>query len=222
MATILVTAGPTREYLDGVRYLANGSSGRMGFAIAAAARDARHKVRLVLGPTDLEPPDGVEVIHVVSAVDMHEAAVAAFEDADVAFGVAAVADFRPAQRAAGKPSKEEAARSIELVPNPDVIAALGAQKGRRCVVGFALQGECDTDPAAARQRARAKLERKGLDLIVLNAPRAMGAEDSVATLMWADGRVDELAVMPKARLGKLLVERALEHAAAPSRRGGMR
>ncbi len=205
MATILVTAGPTREHLDGVRYLANGSSGRMGFAIAAAAVARGHSVRLVAGPTELDPPAGADVQRVVSARDMHAAALRAFEGADVAFGVAAVADFRPSTCVDGKPAKHEVATTIELVPNPDVIASLGEIKGERCVVGFAL--EADAADASAIEKARAKLARKHLDLCVLNSASAMGADSNQVTLVWADGRTDPLPTMSKSQLGAELVDR---------------
>lgn len=216
MTEIVVTAGPTREYLDGVRYIANGSSGRMGFAIASAAVAQGHSVTLVLGPTELEPPAGVRVQRVTSACEMHDAALAAFEGADVAFGVAAVADFRPAHRHPGKPSKAEVGTTIELVPNPDVIAALGAVKGGRTVVGFAL--EVDDPPGSAVGKARAKLTKKHLDVCVLNDVAAMGAEGNQVTLVWADGRVESLPRASKEEIGAELVRRVVGAGGAATRR----
>ena len=189
--------------------MANGSSGRMGFAIAYAAIAAGHEVRMILGPTELEPPAQLESLdRVVSARDMHTAALAAFDGADIAFGVAAVADFRPARYRAGKPAKHEVDTTIELVPNPDVIASLGEVKADRTVVGFAL--EADGERGDALRKARQKLDRKHLDACVLNAPAAMGARSNAVTLVWGDDRPDEaLPRMSKDRLGIELVERVV-------------
>lgn len=211
MAKFVVTAGPTREYLDGVRYLANASTGRMGYAIAAAAAGRGHEVCLVSGPTELEPPAGVELVRVVSAREMHAAALAAFEHADVAFGVAAVADFRPAECVAGKPAKGEARHMLELVENPDVIGALGAIKGDRFVAGFALEA---LPHEAALEKARGKLASKHLDLCVLNSLEAMGATDNSVTLVWADGSVESVPPDSKDALGALLVDRVIARVSA--------
>ena len=216
MAKILVTAGPTREHLDDVRYLSNGSSGRMGYAIAAAASAAGCPVTLVSGPTGLPTPAGVERIDVVSAREMHDRARAAFADCDIAFGVAAVCDHRPARRAIGKPAKPAGPYALELVPNPDVVAMLGAEKGRRVVVGFALERDAPAELEAAIQRARDKLAAKRLDLIVLNRTSAIAADDIDAVLLDAAGRREDLPRMPKDELAARLVARALEERAKRS------
>ncbi len=211
MAAILVTAGPTHEYLDDVRYLANASSGRMGYAIAAAAVAAGHRAVLVSGPTGLETPAGVERIDVVSARDMAARAAAAFVDCSIAFGVAAVADHRPARRAVGKPTKEREGYQLELVPNPDVLAGLAAiARPGQFLVGFALESPEQGGFEGMVSRARAKLVRKGVHLIVLNGPAAMGAECSEVHLVPAgDAPVENLPVGAKDVIAAVLVERAV-------------
>lgn len=208
MATVLITAGPTREYLDDVRFLSNGSTGRMGYAIAAAARRAGHRVHLVAGPTELEPPEGVDVTPVVSAQDMARAVAERVAAVDVVFGAAAVADERPAQRAAGKAAKPAGPRTLELVPNPDIIAEVGRAAGTRSVVGFALQA--DGDWPAALSRGREKLLAKGLDAIVVNLAGAMGADASEVVIVFAEGADERLPQQDKADTAARLVELGVE------------
>lgn len=196
MVTFLITAGPTREHLDDVRYLTNGSSGRMGCALAAAARDAGHDVVLVLGPVEVPPPAGVRVLSVVSALEMQAAADAAFATCDIAVAAAAVADWRPAQRLTGKPPRQAGSQHLELVPNPDIVAGLAARKGHRIVVGFALEAASAGLDAALR-RGREKLDRKRLDLVVVNGSDAIGGDASSTWLLFADGRCQELGRQDK-------------------------
>ena len=191
MVSILITAGPTREYLDDVRYLSNGSSGRMGCALAEVARAAGHHVTLVLGPVEIPPPAGVTVRPVVSALEMQAAAAAAFGSSDVLIAVAAVADWRPAQRAAGKPAREAVSRTIQLVPNPDIVAGLALTKGPRVVVGFALESAAAGFGPAIR-RGRDKLRSKHLDCIVVNLHDTIGSTDTELVLCHADGRDEVL------------------------------
>ncbi|MBM3973299.1 MAG: phosphopantothenoylcysteine decarboxylase [Planctomycetes bacterium] len=193
MVAILITAGPTREHLDDVRYLSNGSSGRMGFALALAAATAGHQPTLVLGPTELPPPPGVAVVRVVSALEMQAAAERAFATADVAIAAAAVCDWRPARRAPGKPPKPAAGggQTLELVANPDIVAGLAARKGRRVVVGFGLESAAAGMPAAIA-RGRGKLVQKGLDLVVVNLHDAIGSDEAGIVLCHADGRDEAL------------------------------
>ncbi|MBI4718907.1 MAG: phosphopantothenoylcysteine decarboxylase [Planctomycetes bacterium] len=167
---LLVTAGPTREYLDTVRYLSNASSGRMGYAIAAEAARRGHKVTLVSGPVELPDPAGVDVVRVVSAHAMLRAAVALFEECRAAIMAAAVADYRPATRRDQKMKKRRRSMSIQLVPTEDICAHLGRDKGNRIVVGFAME---DHDH---HEHAMEKLRRKHCDAIVLNGPGNVGGE----------------------------------------------
>lgn len=209
MPTVLVTAGPTREYLDEVRFLSNASTGRMGYALAAAARTAGCDVVLVSGPTHLLPPEGVTLVPVISALDMLSACEQAQARADLVFGVAAVADHRPRGRAPGKPAKNDAPYSIELVPNPDILASLARMKGGRVVVGFSLDA-AGADPGTQRERARRKLLRKGLDLIVVNDSSALGAERSAVLVLDAEGHDYALPPQAKADTAHWLLHLALE------------
>jgi phosphopantothenoylcysteine decarboxylase/phosphopantothenate--cysteine ligase len=183
---ILVSAGPTRERIDPVRFLTNESSGRMGFAIAEAAARAGHAVVLVAGPVALSTPRGVRRVDVESAREMLAVLRAEWRSADALYMAAAVADWRPARRLAGKWRAKDggAPRArLDLVRNPDVLATLtrGRRDQRRTVVAFALE------TGAGERRARAKLARKGADWIVLNGPRALSAETTSLLVLGADG-----------------------------------
>ena len=192
---VVVTAGPTVEDLDPVRFLTNRSSGKMGYAIAHRARDRGATVHLVTGPTNLSPPAGVQVTAVRSAGDMHTATAMAFEEADAAILSAAVSDYRPRAVAAQKLKRSGDTLTIELVENPDIAAALGAGKGNRVVVAFAM--ETEDGPA----RARDKLKRKNADLIVLNIltePGAgFGTDTNVVTLIDDSDTETQLPMMSK-------------------------
>ncbi len=189
---VLVTAGGTREPLDPVRYLGNRSSGRMGFALAAAAAERGAEVELIAAPTELPTPAGVRRTDVVTARDMHAVVVARRAAADVIIKAAAVADFRPDQAAPSKLKKDRGAPSITLVPNPDILAELGAARGgadRPVLVGFAA--ETDT----AEDNGRAKLAAKGADLLVVNDVSATDAgfevdDNRVVLLDRRGGRVE--------------------------------
>ncbi|MCB9487519.1 MAG: bifunctional phosphopantothenoylcysteine decarboxylase/phosphopantothenate--cysteine ligase CoaBC [Deltaproteobacteria bacterium] len=160
---IVVTAGPTQESLDEVRYISNRSSGKMGYALARAARNYGAQVTLVSGPVDLDPPLGVELVRVRTALEMRDETAQAFRDADALVKCAAVADFRPAVSASGKLTKEEFADAVALERNPDIVAELAGAKEHRLVVGFAAQMSGDYVG-----RAKEKLAAKGLDFIVVN------------------------------------------------------
>ena len=209
MVSILITAGPTREYLDDVRFLSNGSSGRMGFALAKAARTQGHRVVLVLGPVELDPPDGVEVVRVVSALEMQDAAERAFAASDVVVAAAAVCDWRPAARAAGKPARTAAPPPLRLVPNPDVVAGLAARKQQRVVVGYALESAA-AGMAAAVARGRAKLVHKQLDLVVVNLHDTIGSTDADVVVCHADGRDEALARRDKDAVAAHVVAAAVQ------------
>lgn len=203
---LLVTAGPTREAIDPVRYLSNESSGRMGFAIAQAAARAGHAVTLVAGPVALATPAEVERIDVTSAREMLAAARAAFRVCDVLVMAAAVADWRPARLRAGKWRAKDGAAAratLELVRNPDILATLAARKGRRLVCGFALE------TGAGERRARAKLARKGLDCIALNDASALNADTTRIVLIERAGARRAMAGT-KSRVARALVARLAE------------
>lgn len=199
---VLVTAGPTHEAIDPVRYIANESSGKMGFSIAAAAAARGASVTLVSGPVALDDPAGVDVVHVESAAQMHDAAVSAFTDADVAVCAAAVADYTPAEPADHKLKKaHEHLDQLRLVETADILAELSATKGSRVVVGFAAE----TNDVV--QNAAAKLARKGCDLVVANqvgGPNsAFGSDTDQVVLVGGNGSCE----LP--RMSKVLVAGAV-------------
>lgn len=160
--TVLLTAGPTREAIDPVRYISNRSSGKMGYALAEAARERGARVVLVSGPVQLTPPAGVEVVRVTTAAEMREAVMAHLEVATIVVKSAAVADYRVAQAADQKLKKTGGAVTLTLEPNPDILAEVGRKKGTRLVVGFAAETE------NLLESARKKLDTKGADMIVAN------------------------------------------------------
>jgi phosphopantothenoylcysteine decarboxylase / phosphopantothenate---cysteine ligase len=180
---ILITAGPTREYLDDVRYLSNASSGRMGYALAEAALKAGHQVVLVTGPVDLPPPVGCEVHAVETTAQMRDACVSAFPDSDGVIAAAAVCDYKPKQRIQGKIAKTGDPISIEMIETDDVLAELGRMKDSHWVIGFALEAH---NP---RENALQKLRAKNCDWIVLNAPSAIGSETNAVELLDQTGTV---------------------------------
>ena len=166
---ILITAGPTREYIDDVRFLSNASSGRMGYAIAAAAIARGHTVQLVTGPVELSTPTGCDVHRIETTDDLRQKCLELFPGCDGVIATAAVCDYRPRERVSGKITKSGKPIVLELVETSDVLAELGNQKDGRWVVGFALESQ---DP---RNNAMRKLRMKKCDCIVLNDTSAIGA-----------------------------------------------
>lgn len=188
---ILITAGPTREYLDSVRFISNASSGRMGYAIARAAARRGHLVTLVSGPVELRSPSGVRVMAVTSAADMARAAKRAFRTADAAILVAAVSDYRPIRRVLRKRAKSRRGLTIRLVPTDDIAETLGRVKGRRVTIGFALEDH------AGRAHAEDKLRRKRFDAILLNRPSNIGSELAAFEYLVSGGRWVKWEAAPK-------------------------
>jgi len=180
---VLVTAGPTREYLDDVRYLSNASSGRMGYAIAQAAAELGWDVVLVSGPVDLPPPPGCHLVSVVTTSDMREACLQEFPECDGVIAAAAVCDYKPRERISGKLSKTGGPITLEMIETDDVLAELGRLKSRQWIVGFALEAQ---NP---RENALQKLRRKNCDWIVLNAPTAIGADANDVELLDRRGEI---------------------------------
>lgn len=183
MSRILITSGPTRQYLDPVRYLTNGSSGRMGRAMAAAAIEAGHRVVVVSGPVEISYPAGVEVVWVVSTEEMLDACLRSFPECDGLIAVAAPCDYRPVQVAARKIRKTGNPLRLELVETPDIVAALAEIKKSQWMVAFALETE------DRRMRAMQKLEQKSCDLIVVNGPAAMHSHQTDVEVLDASGCV---------------------------------
>jgi phosphopantothenoylcysteine decarboxylase/phosphopantothenate--cysteine ligase len=183
MARILITSGPTRQYLDPVRYLTNASSGRMGVALAEAALALGHEVIVVSGPVEVEYPPAADVVPVISTEDMMEACRRIFADCDGLIGAAAPCDYRPVHIQPNKIAKTGEPLELHLIETDDVVATLGAEKGIRWVVGFALETEDH------RLRALAKLERKHCDLMVSNGVEAMHSLDNQVEIIDPAGTV---------------------------------
>ncbi len=182
--TVLVTAGPTREPIDPVRYITNRSSGKMGYAIASAAHAKGARVILVSGPVMLQEPNGVEVQRVETAEEMHAATHASIVDVDIFIAAAAVADYRPADRATQKIKKTKDTMSLELVRSPDILASVAALGDVPFTVGFAAETE------RVRDYALGKLENKKLDMIVANrvgSDCGFDYDDNSVEVLWAGG-----------------------------------
>lgn len=199
---VLITAGPTREALDPVRFISNHSSGKMGFALAQAAQQAGANTTLICGPVQLPSPQGVRRINVVSAQDMYEATLAEAGQSDLFIATAAVADYRPAAAAERKIKKNAETMSLELVRNPDIVAAVASLPNKPFTVGFAAE----TDDVIAY--AKDKLARKNLDLIVANdvARNDIGfnAEENAVTLISKTASI-ELARANKTDIAEQLI-----------------
>lgn len=183
MARILLTSGPTRQYIDPVRYLTNASSGRMGCSLAEAAVAAGHEVVIVSGPVTVTYPAEATVHWVNTTDEMLAVAQEQFEHCDGLIGVAAPCDYRPEFVQGQKIAKTGQPLVLQLIETPDVVATLGAAKKHRWVVGFALETE------DRRFRALVKLEKKSCDLMILNGPEAMNSEENHVEVLAKDGSV---------------------------------
>ena len=204
---VLVSAGPTREPIDPVRFVSNPSSGKMGFAIARAAAARGAAVHLVAGPTALADPPGIKVTRIETAREMADAVLSAMADCDVVIKVAAVADYRPVSVSAQKIKKSEAELVVEMEKTQDILEAVGRRKAHQVLVGFAAETE------ALEKHAVEKLHRKNLDMIVGNL---IGAKDSgfeadtnKMTFFYRDGRTEAVPVMEKAAAAHVLLDRIL-------------
>lgn len=198
----LITAGPTREHLDPVRFLSNRSTGKMGFAIARAAAEAGHDVTLIAGPVALPTPAGVDRIDIVSARDLLAAVEGELPAADVLVMSAAVADWRPREVAEGKLKKATMNPVVELVPNPDILRTIAPLKGDRTIVGFAAE---TGDPVP---EARRKLAAKGLDLVVANdvsRPDSGFAVDTNRVTLVSATAADALPLLSKDEVARRIV-----------------
>jgi phosphopantothenoylcysteine decarboxylase / phosphopantothenate---cysteine ligase len=200
--TFLITAGPTREPIDPVRYISNRSSGKMGYAIAEAALDAGHDVILISGPVNLEPPRDAKFISVSTSDEMFDAVHRHADESDVCVLCAAVADYKPAQVSPVKIKKRADGISIELVPTRDILQSLGRQQDRKfLLVGFAA--ETDRLEANAMQ----KLREKNCDIIVANDARiAMETDENELLILFRDGETKKISRAPKTFLARELVK----------------
>ncbi len=195
---MLVTAGPTREFIDAVRFISNPSTGKMGYALAAAARDRGAEVILISGPTQLTPPWGVKVVSVVSAGDMHRAVKEHLDRSHIVIMAAAVSDFKPLQTSDRKIKKEDADQTLQLGRTEDILLELGKAGGKRLLIGFAAE----TDNI--EQNALRKLKDKHLDMIVVNdllrSGSGFGVDTNAVTIIDRSGKRTELPTMPKTQV----------------------
>ncbi|UYZ23559.1 bifunctional phosphopantothenoylcysteine decarboxylase/phosphopantothenate--cysteine ligase CoaBC [Mesobacillus jeotgali] len=203
--TVLITAGPTREKIDPVRFLTNHSTGKMGFAIAREAVKMGARVILVSGPVNLDPPGGAELIKVESAEEMYHAALAHFDKADVMISTAAVADYRPKYTYEEKMKKKEGDQALELERTKDILFELGQRKTGQVIVGFAAETN------DVEIHAKGKLDRKNADMIVANNVKqqgaGFGADTNIVTIYKKDGTSVELPLMSKSDVArKILAE----------------
>ncbi|MFA5793812.1 MAG: phosphopantothenoylcysteine decarboxylase [Candidatus Brocadiia bacterium] len=200
MMKILVTAGPTREYFDRVRYISNPSTGRMGFEIAAAAKARGHEVTLVTGPTHLESPKGVLVQRVTTAREMLARVNKYFPKSDAVIMTAAVSDYRPAQYHNGKIKKTGKATSVRLKPTPDILRTISRRKGDKILVGFALEA------SHLSRNAMRKLKDKNLDFVVANGPDSFGP-GRVSAEIWSPlGLVKRFRNANKKEIGRFIIK----------------
>lgn len=198
----LITAGPTREYLDPVRYLSNASSGKMGYACAASAVRRGHQVTLISGPAVCTKPAGVKVIPVVTCQEMRRAVMQVYPKCDCVIMTAAVSDYRPKHRSKTKIKSKQLGQRVELERTEDILAELGQAKKGQILIGFALEDK------APRQRALKKMAAKRLDIVVLNQPAAIGADTIDAQMTRPGGKWQRYDHITKKRLATFLVKQA--------------
>lgn len=203
--TIVVTAGGTEEPIDPVRVITNRSSGKMGFAIAAEARDLGARVRLITARVTAEPPAGIERIDAPTATSMADAVLLAMKDADALVMAAAVSDFTPMKPSGTKLQREGSGLKLDLAPTPDILKEVRAAHPRKLLVGFALETEDEVS------RGRGKMQRKGLDLVAINNPgkpgSAFGSDTNEVTLIDSEGHVEALGLRPKREVARAILLR---------------
>jgi phosphopantothenoylcysteine decarboxylase/phosphopantothenate--cysteine ligase len=200
----LITAGPTREYIDPVRYISNDSSGRMGFSLAKAAHELGGDVTLIAGPVGLETPEGVRGLAVTNAIEMHRATLRESKNADIIIMAAAVTDWRPKGSRRSKIKKGKKPPKLELVENPDILSDIcKKRRDGQTIVGFALE------TADLERNARRKLKKKGCDWIVANKASAIGACVSKAILIGKDGKKVSLPKLPKEDLAVVILSHVM-------------
>lgn len=196
----LITAGPTRQYIDEIRYISNGASGRFGIEIARECKQQNHSTELILGPTHLQSPESVPVQPVISAEEMYSELEQRFSSCDVLVMSAAVCDISPRNRIEGKQSKKNFNDSLEIQRTRDLLKDIAEQKENQFLLGFCLT---NSNP---RENAQRKLEEKDLDAIVINPPEALGAHENHITLLTKHEEVYEWGPEPKSKLARRLVE----------------
>ena len=217
---ILVSAGPTQEPLDPVRFITNPSTGRMGFALASSAKRRGGEVILVSGPTNLPPPaflrkqeGGVKFIPVRTALQMRKAIFRNLKGVDVLIMAAAVSDYRPKKVSKRKIKKRRGAFLLKLEPTPDILYEVGRRKEGRILVGFSIETE------DLVKNAKAKLRKKNLDLIVANDPNGFGSPTNVVKIIDRAGKVESLPRMSKEKIAERVLDRVKEIMPACARKG---
>jgi len=202
--TFLITAGPTHEYLDPVRFISNASSGKMGYILAEVAQRRGAKVILISGPTNIAPPEGVKTIFIESALDMEKEVVKHFPRSDVVIASAAVSDYRPEKREKDKIKSNLKRKSINLIRNPDILGQLGKQKGSKFLIGFALETR------DLERNAREKLKGKNLDMIIANAPQVMSRDEATVKIFIKSEKKIFLRKMKKERIAEKILSEVKE------------
>jgi phosphopantothenoylcysteine decarboxylase/phosphopantothenate--cysteine ligase len=205
---VLVTAGPTREFLDPVRFLSNPSSGKMGYALARAAWRRGAEVALVSGPTCLSAPASVSLFSVTTGQEMHDVVMDQVRESSIVIKTAAVCDWRPKERFGHKVKKDSDTQAVSFEQTTDILKALGDKKGRQLLVGFAAETE------KVIQNGAAKLAAKNLDMIVANRvgshDSGFGADTNRATLLFGDGGIQELPLCTKESLADIILDQVVE------------
>jgi phosphopantothenoylcysteine decarboxylase/phosphopantothenate--cysteine ligase len=204
---VLVTAGRTEEPIDEVRYVSNRSSGKMGYAIASAARDMGARVTLVSGRVSVEPPQGVKLLSVRTSAEMRKAVFSSVRNADVVVMAAAVSDFAPASTEKGKIPRSAEGFTLKLLGTRDILGELAHKKGKRILVGFAVEVKNELE------RGKEKLRKKNLDLIVINNPLVEGAgfeeDTNIVTMIDRRGRIERLPLLPKYEVAREVLKKTL-------------
>ena len=201
----LITAGPTREYLDPVRFISNPSSGRMGLAVARVALSRGHQVTLVIGPIQAKLPKATRIIQVQTAGQMAQACFKYFPRTDCLVMAAAVCDYQPVKRQVKKMKKRSTKMTLQLKPTMDILAELGRRKKRQLLIGFALE----TDNL--RANALAKLKQKNLDYIVVNTPKSLASQHTKAAILSASDQPQPMRSLAKLTLARKIVALAEKH-----------
>ena len=201
----LITAGPTREYLDPVRFISNPSSGRMGLAIARAALRRGHQVTLIVGPIQARLPQATRIIRVETTEQMAQACFKHFARTDCVIMSAAVADYQPVDRHTHKIKKRPGKMTLQLKPTTDILSELGRRKKRQVLIGFALETN------QPRANALVKLKKKKLDYVVVNSPASLSSEQIDATILASDARTLSTGTLSKLTLARKLVVLAESH-----------
>lgn len=206
--TILITSGPTREYIDPVRFISNASSGKMGKALVEEALKQKCKVIVVKGPSnvDIQKNKSCKVLDVVSTKDMLSAVKKNLKNADIFIGAAAVSDYRPVKIAKNKIKKKDIGSdniNLKLVKNPDIIKYVGEHKKKKVIVGFALESK------NLLAYAKTKLKEKNLDMIVANGVNTISSKNSSATIVFKDGKIKSLKLMTKEKVAKEIINESI-------------